>query len=164
MKKIFSLVVFVAVASCVGAQEVSLWSRLLPGYRKALAVDNLPERLFGVKIQINTEENPNNKEDTRLQEAVAKVGALPVTGLVWSDDSKSRRVLMGDVVLREGQAIPSYVFNDGRFYTLVGISQNSLSFSMQEGSFGSAVNFEIPFGLTEPIKNSSKYSNGQDQK
>jgi hypothetical protein len=155
MKKGILIAGLVLAASCVFAEELSLWTRLLPSYRQEIAVNALPDGLFAVK---------SLTVRAQAQAAIDKLKTLPVTGIIWSKNPGQRRVLMGDIVLAAGQAIPSYVFNDGMFYTLIGISQNNLSFRMQEGPFGTSETFDIYFELAEPVKNSSRYSNADENK
>jgi hypothetical protein len=166
MKKntLIFLALFLGFGS-VWAEELALWTKFLPDYRVVASTDELPEHLFGVKVRsVDVNYSKDGAASSRTQTAIAKIKSLPITGLVWSADSHGRRVLMGDIVLREGQAIPNYVFNDGWFYTLTSISQNTLSFSMQEGPFGTPESFDVSFGLTEPVQNTSTYSNGEKKK
>lgn len=161
MKKNLILVLSVLLASFAMAEQLGLWTRLLPTARVALETQALPQQLFGGKMQTAPVDMTAQADmNTQLQGAIARLQALTVTALVWSSEPQNRRVLMGDIVLREGQSIPSYVFGDGRFYTLKNIFQNSLTFSMQEGAFGTPESFSISFELTDPIKNTSKYSDG----
>ncbi len=167
MKKGILIAGLVLAASCVFAEELSLWTRLLPSYRQEIAVNALPDGLFAVKsltVRAQAQASEDTKENTQAQAAIDKLKTLPVTGIIWSKNPGQRRVLMGDIVLAAGQAIPSYVFNDGMFYTLIGISQNNLSFRMQEGPFGTSETFDIYFELAEPVKNSSRYSNADVNK
>ncbi len=144
------------------AETLTIWTEKLPGFRKALSLADLPERIFGVRV-MSASNAPAATEDARLSAGMAKLATLPVTGLLWSDLAGERRVLMGDIVMREGQAIPSYVFNDKSYYILVCIGQDKLQFKMMEGNLENPVVFEVPFVLKESLKNESNFSTTAEQ-
>jgi hypothetical protein len=93
-----------------------------------------------------------------MKDIVDKVASLKVTGLIWSDNSEDKRVLMGDIVMREGQSIPAYVFDDGKSYVLTEIARNYLKFKIEEGDPSNSVVFNVPFGLKDSLKNESNFS------
>ena len=146
------------------AETLSLWKELLPGYRKLLAVSSLPDKMFSPKMEAPSAQAPVDN-DAAMKEIVDKVAALKVTALVWSDVPADKRVLMGDIVMREGQSIPSYVFNDNKYYVLTEIDKNYLRFKMQDGDLTNPVVFNVPFGLKDNLKNESNFSSAaKDEK
>jgi hypothetical protein len=164
MKKLFLLALCVMALPLL-AEETALWRNTLPGLRVATEVEGLPAKLFTMKAG----NRPDNAElpsdpDAAYQSIVSKIKAMPVTGLVWSNVGSERRVLIGDLVLREGQSIPAYVFNDGKYYILVEILQDKLHFQIQEADMTTPFAFDVPFGLKESLKNKSDYSVGADAK
>ena len=160
MKKIAMIVTaLMAFALTGGAETVTLWHEKLPGFRKPLEITGLPEKLFGLKM---ADSPVMSDADSQLKAVIDKISALTVTGLVWSEQPEERRVLMGDLVMREGQAIPSYVFQDDQNYVLQEIAQNHLKFSSHTGNDLST--FNVPFGLKEALKNESSFSAGKDAK
>ena len=160
MKNFLKIAAMLVVVSTSFADEVALWKEKMPGYRKPYDLTFLPEKIFGSR---QTAEAVNNEaQDSKLKAEVDKISSLKVTGLVWSDRRQDRRVLMGDIVMREGQAIPSYVFNDGRFYILVEIGKNSLRFRSENPDQSNPFAFEVPFGLKNPVRNQSDFSSSKD--
>jgi hypothetical protein len=159
--RIFILFVFCLLSLPIWGEEVSLWSSKLPGFRKLVDTSALPERLFSIKVE-TTSTGPQSPDDP-LADAIQKVGTLPVSGLVWSHRGSERRVLIGDFVLREGQAIPAYVFKDGRYYTLEEIFPNRLRFKAQTADLAQSLIFEIRFDFTNKVNNQSKYSGDAQQ-
>ena len=138
------------------ADTLALWKLKLPGYRHSEDISILPAQLFGSTAPVDA---LKNKEvvDERLTEAMAKLSGLPVTALVWSKVPEERRVLMGDVVLSEGQSIPSYVFDDQKYYIVQSIGQHSIKFKVQAESFADPLVFDVPFSFKTSLKNSSDF-------
>lgn len=162
MKKTIVGAVLMLAVSLVMADEVLLWKEKMPGYRKPFETALLPEKVFSSKTQ--PENNDAAAMDSKLKSEVDKISSLKVTGLVWSDQRENRRVLMGDIVMREGQAIPAYVFNDGRVYVLTEIGRSSLRFRSEGTDQSNPFAFEVPFGLKNPIRNQSDFSSSKDDK
>ena len=163
MKKMSLWIALLAVVAGVAdGQEVALWKEKLPGFRKPYDVALLPDNIFALKA--DTGGDTEGEASAKAKAEADKVAALKVTGLVWSNDRESRRVLMADLVMREGQAIPSYVFNDGRYYVLVEILKDRLRFRSQGEDLANAFTFEVPFGLKNAIRNQSDFSAQKDEK
>lgn len=166
MRKFLFLTTLTVVFATFGlsAQNIALWTEALPGCRVPLDISNLPEKIFAQK----TEEIaiPSGKveidEANPLKDTIHKIASMTVTGLVWSNKASERRVLMGDIVMREGQAIPAYVFDDGREYVLTQIDKASLRFQIKDPTGENPLVFEVPFGLKNPLKNESSFSGNKN--
>ena len=154
----FLIAALCVAALCVQAQNISLWKTALPGHRKALDVSTLPEGIFASHAEVVA------KKDTAAVDNgyATKLAALKITALVWSDTPGESRVLMGDIVMKEGQDMPQYIFNDGKVYTLKKIEKDRLDFETMDDS-SNPVAFQVSFGLKESLKNESSYSS-QSQK
>ncbi len=162
MKNLLTIVALLTVASLGWADEVALWKEKVPGYRKPVDLTLLPEKIFGLRALPEVMSSDN--ENAKLKSEAEKVASLKITGLIWSDKRQERRVLMGDIVMREGQAIPSYVFNDGRYYILVEIGKDRLRFRSEDVDQSNPFAFEVPFGLKNPVRNQSDFSSSKDDK
>lgn len=162
MKKIVVGAALMLAAGLVMADGMTLWQEKMPGYRKPFDTTLLPEKVFSSKTQVET--NSAAAMDSKLKSEIDKLASLKVTGLVWSDQRENRRVLMGDIVMREGQAIPAYVFEDGRVYVLLEIGRSSLRFRAEGADQSNPFAFEVPFGLKNPIRNQSDFSSSKDDK
>jgi len=163
-KPIVLLGILVCAAVASHAQVLQLWGEKLPGFRKTVALGVMPDELFGLKI---TETGPRvDDADARMQSYIAKITNLPVTGLVWSDKANERRVLMGDLILRPGQAIPKYVFGEKEkeIYVLREVSEDKLLFAVQtqedDADAANSFTFTVPFGLKDPVRNESSFGTG----
>lgn len=160
MRKIL-LFTLAVVASAAFAQqsisELNLWKNKQAGWRVDLSIDDLPAGVFSTKVEEVVIVDEIEGDDSELQSMRAKIMGLPISGIVWSAKATERRVLIGDLVMREGQAIPAYVFGDGKYYNLIEISQGNLRFSIQQESFADPIEFDIKFSLTDPVSNSSEY-------
>jgi|GEM_PF-2356267 hypothetical protein len=153
MKKI-ALALMFTVALGASAQNVPLWNKALPGTRKAMDLSGLPDGVFTAHTEVVEKKAAPVDVDNGY---AAKISSLKITGLVWSLTPAERRVLMGDIVMREGQSIPPYVFDDGKTYTLKKIEKDRLDFETLDDT-SNTVAFQVMFGLKESLKNESSYS------
>lgn len=152
MKKLLTTVCLMGLAALLIGEEVELWRTKLPGFRKAYDISKLPEKLFAAKTEVGAVIDTG---DSETQALIDRLSSLTVTGLMWSNVRAERRVLMGDIVMREGQSIPSYIFGDGQYYVLKEILKDRLRFVL--GNIGNPNSFEVPFGLKDPLKNESRF-------
>lgn len=133
--------------SLPGLQAASIG--LLPEERQTLEVAPTEKNPFGVKVdRVGKLPRAADNEEARIRLVMER---LPVGGVV--EGSGGRKVMLGPLILEEGQAVQQVVPNQREMLRVLSISEERIEIGFVESSGNATVRkITIPINLTPEVK------------
>jgi hypothetical protein len=144
--KVFRTLFFLVLAF-PGLQAASIG--LLPEERQTLEVAPTEKNPFGVKVdRVSKLPRSADNEEARIRLVMER---LPVGGVV--EGERGRKVMLGPLILEEGQFVQQIVPNQREMLRVLSISDERIEIGFVESSGSTSVRkITIPIDLTPEVK------------